>query len=99
MNHSSIPALIKRLQRPETAPAIPAAASTSAAGAQIMTPARAAYELLGMISKECPPMFKSHVAELVLIMGDKKNELLAEAGLRGLASVCKADPESAPAEK
>ena len=64
-----------------------------------MTMSRASYELLGLISKECPPMFKSHVDELVLIMADRKNELLSEAGLRGLASVCKADPGSAPSEK
>lgn len=91
LNHSSIPALIKRLQRPES--------SSAGSADSPMSPSRAAFELLGLISKECPPMYKSHIAELVIVMADKKNELLSEAGLRGLASVCKADPESASADK
>ena len=97
VNHSSIPALIKRLQRPETATVISTSADSTEATAT--TPAQAAYALLALISKECSPMYKTHVAELVIVMSDKKNDLLSEAGLQGLASVCKADPDSAPADK
>lgn len=43
-------------------------------------------------------MFKSHVAELGLIMGDKKNEALAEAGLQAFAAVCKVDEEVSPSD-
>ena len=55
-----------------------------------------AYRLLGLLAKECPPMYKSHVTELVIVMGDKKNERLSEVALKGLAAVCRADPEAVP---
>lgn len=41
-------------------------------------------------------MYKSHVTELVIVMGDKKNERLSEVALKGLAAVCRADPEAVP---
>jgi sister-chromatid-cohesion protein PDS5 len=44
-------------------------------------------------------MFKSHVSELIIVMADKKNALLSEAALRGLAAVCKADPSAVPDDK
>lgn len=43
-------------------------------------------------------MYKSHVPELVLIMGDKRNTQLAEAGLQGLAAVVKCDKTAAPSD-
>lgn len=44
-------------------------------------------------------MYRSHVTELVIVMADKKNEKLSEAGLRGLASVCKAEQTAVPEDK
>lgn len=85
VNHTSIPSLIKRLQRPE--------------GHNADNISLAAYRLLRLIAKECPPMYRTHVSELVIVMGDKKNDRLAEAALRGLAAVCKADPEAVPDDK
>jgi sister-chromatid-cohesion protein PDS5 len=85
LNHSSIPPLIKRLQRPE--------------GIDPQKTSQAASQLLALIAKEGAPMFKSHVAELVIVMADRKNEKLAEVALQGLAAVCKADPEAAPEDR
>ena len=59
----------------------------------------AAARLLSLIAKECAPMLQSHVPELVIVMGDKKNEKLAEVALQGLAAACKADPECAPDDR
>lgn len=44
-------------------------------------------------------MYKSHVAELVIVMADKKNEKLAEMALQALAAVSKADPSCAPDDR
>ncbi len=79
VNHSSIPPLIKRLQRPESGNVTAAAA-----------------RLLSLIAKECAPMFKTHVAELVIVMADKKSEKLSQMALQALAAVCKADPSCGP---
>lgn len=85
INHSAIPPLIKRLQRPESAKADEISA--------------AAFRLLGLLAKECPPMYKSHVSELIIVMGDKKNERLSEAALKALAAVCKTDESAVPEDK
>jgi sister-chromatid-cohesion protein PDS5 len=85
LNHSAVSPLIKRMQRSE--------------GPRGDAMSRSAFELFAFMAKECPPMLKSHVPELVIVMSDKKNALLSEAALRGLASVCKAHPESAPDDK
>jgi hypothetical protein len=43
-------------------------------------------------------MYKSHVPSLVMAMGDKKNEVLAESALQALAAVCKVDSTVCPSE-
>ncbi|KAK8847427.1 hypothetical protein IAR55_005285 [Kwoniella newhampshirensis] len=82
VNHSSIPPLIKHLQKPNSE------ASALAAG-----------RLLSTLAKEGPPMFKSHVPELVIVLSEKKNEKLVEVALQALAAVCKVYPEIAPSER
>lgn len=85
INQSSIPPLIAALQkRPK--------------GERGKLVSEAAREWLRLIAKEGAPMYKSHVAELGIIMGDKKNEALAEAGLQALAAVCKVDEGVAPGD-
>ncbi|WVQ83257.1 hypothetical protein IAT38_005396 [Cryptococcus sp. DSM 104549] len=82
LNHSSIPPLIKRLQRPESdATAVNAA------------------KLLTLIAKEGAPMYKTHVPELAILMGEKKNMRLVEVGVQGLSAVCKIFPEVAPTDR
>lgn len=82
INHSSIPPLIKRFQRPESANLTAVAA-----------------RFLSRIAKECAPMYKSHVSELVITMADKRNAKLAEVALQALAAVCKADPSACPDDR
>ncbi len=84
LNHSSISPLIKRLQRPD--PAHPNTAEVAA-------------KLLSLIAKEGAPMYKTHVDELVIVMGDGKNERLAEVALQALAAVCKWNESCAPSDK
>ena len=38
-------------------------------------------------------MFKSHVAELLIVMNDKKNGKVAEVAVQAMAAICKADPD------
>lgn len=78
INHSSIPPLIATLQKPPK-------------GERGGVTTQAARDLLRLIAKEGAPMYQSHVPELVIIMGDKKNALLSEAGLQALAAVSKWD--------
>ena len=82
VNHSSIPPLFKRLQRPDS-PEVTAVAA----------------RYLSLIAKECAPMFKSHVSELVIVMADKRNDKLVEVALQALAEVCKADKECGPDDR
>ncbi|OXM77000.1 sister chromatid cohesion protein PDS5 [Cryptococcus neoformans Bt63] len=81
LNHSSIPSLIRRLQRADSERI-----------------ASAAAQFLGLMAKEGPPMYKSHVQELVAAVADKKNGRLVEIGFQGLAAVCKVYPEIAPSD-
>ncbi|XAO21334.1 hypothetical protein I312_100083 [Cryptococcus bacillisporus CA1280] len=81
LNHSSIPPLIRCLQRAESE-----------------SIASAAAQFLGLMAKEGPPMYKSHVQELVAAIADKKNGRLMEIGFQGLAAVCKVYPDLAPSD-
>lgn len=85
INQSSIPGLIKRLQKPEG----PNAGRVAAISARY----------LDFIAKECAPMYKSHVDELVIIINDKRNDKLVEVGLQALAAVSKSNPGSGPTDK
>nr|XP_018265446.1 uncharacterized protein I303_01812 [Kwoniella dejecticola CBS 10117]OBR87604.1 hypothetical protein I303_01812 [Kwoniella dejecticola CBS 10117] len=60
--------------------------------------AAAASKVLGILAKEGAPLFKTHAAQLVIAMMDKKNEHLVELALQALGSVCKIYPDVAPAE-
>lgn len=57
---------------------------------------RVAARFLGLLSKECPPMYIAHVPELLVAIGQQKNEKLVEISLQALASVCKYQPSVAP---
>lgn len=88
VNDSSVTPLLKRLQRPEG----PSKEARDAVQ-------EAAYKLLVLMAKEGAPMFRSHVAELHTLMGEKKNERLAEVALRALAAVMKLEPEGPSGDK
>lgn len=44
-------------------------------------------------------MFVTHVPELLICMGQKKNEKLVEVSLQALAAVCRYDREVAPKDR
>jgi sister-chromatid-cohesion protein PDS5 len=85
LNQSSIPTLIKTIQK--------GASEEDGDKSQLAT------HYLGLISKHCSPMFKSHVPHLVVIVNDKKNDSLVETGLEALAAVTKWEKASSPAQK
>lgn len=86
VNHSSISPLIKRLQT----------RTTDDIGQRT---AEAAYQFLRLMAKECAPMFKSHVDELMIVVGEKRNEKLVEVGLQALAAVVKVDADWGPSDR
>jgi len=61
--------------------------------------AQAAASFLSLIAKECPPMYEKHMPELLICMGQQKNEKLVEVALQALASVCKYDQALAPRDR
>lgn len=85
INKSMIPHMLKTLQRPPP-------------GSQGSAIADAAARILKVISKECPPMFKDYVPQLVIVMTDK-NVRLSVVALRALASICKVDPSTSPDDR
>ncbi|KAH7910374.1 armadillo-type protein [Hygrophoropsis aurantiaca] len=76
INQSSIPTLIKRLQK----------STTSTTETQ-----KNAQLLLTYMSKHCPALYKPHVGELTKAIADDKNARLVEVGLQALAAVVRWD--------
>lgn len=85
INHSSIGGFIKRLVKPE--------------GSNAARVSEIAARYLALIAKECAPMYKSHVDQLVIAMNDKKNDTLVEVALQSLAALCKLDKDAGPKDK
>ena len=83
VNPSSISPLIKVLSRPGNIPTKEARINASS-------------RLLSLMAKECAPMYGSHVAELGVVMTDKKTAKLAEVALQALAALARVDPKSIP---
>lgn len=44
-------------------------------------------------------MWKSHIPQLILLLGEKKSPKAIEIALQGLAAICKAEPEAAPDDR
>lgn len=88
LNQSSIPTLIKRLQKGHGNANSPSHAT--AAHAQI---------LLNFISKHSPALYKPHIGELTKAITDEKNVLLVETSLHALAGVLQWDNKLAPSDK
>lgn len=86
VNHSSISPMIKRLH-------------TRSTDEQSQKMSDAAHHLLSLMAKECAPMFKSHADELVIVIGEKKNEQLVEVGLQALAAVVKVNADWGPSDR
>ncbi|PSR74380.1 hypothetical protein PHLCEN_2v9888 [Hermanssonia centrifuga] len=83
VNQSSIPVLIKRMQK----------------GADGTSTARSAQIWLSYISKHCPALYKLHVGELSKAIADEKNIALVEVCLQAYAAVAQWDEKLAPSDK
>jgi sister-chromatid-cohesion protein PDS5 len=84
LNQSSIPALVKRVQKGG------GKATQAATNAQI---------LLSFTSKHCPVLYKTHISELTKAIADEKNPRLVETCLQALSSMAKLDGRVAPSDK
>lgn len=81
INTSSIPSLIKRIQR---APTQQQDDSNSSETEQFSSVAKVA---LTFVSKHCPTVYKPHVGEFAKALADEKNAQLGEVALQALAAV------------
>ncbi|KAI0689173.1 armadillo-type protein [Cytidiella melzeri] len=86
VNQSSIPTLLKRMQK----------GSEGGVHAQV---AQHAQLWLVYISKHNPAMYKLHVAELTKAIADEKSTDLVEVSLQALAGVAEWDEKLAPHDK
>ncbi|RXK35355.1 hypothetical protein M231_07377 [Tremella mesenterica] len=86
INKTAIPLVLKAAQRPP-------------AGRQGEAIAAASFRILKLIAKECAPMYRDYVQQLVIVMNEKKNDRLCETALRALSAICKVEPESAPQDR
>lgn len=92
INKTSIPTLLKRLQKVQS--------SSSASTEATSDGAANAREILVTISKRAPAMYKSHVAELgKVILDDKTGAKVAEVPLQALAHLERRDPSSQTGDK
>ena len=86
INQSSIPTLIKRVQK------------TNHNSAD-KSSAHHAHTILTYISKHCPGLYKPHVGELVKAIADEKNPMLVEISLQALSAAVRWDEKLAPHDK
>ena len=86
VNQSSIPTLIKRLQK-------------GTEGDELTDTARIAKTWLAFVSKHQPPLYKHHVGELSKAIANEANPVLVETSLQALAVVAKWDEKLAPNDK
>ncbi|KAH8102266.1 armadillo-type protein [Cristinia sonorae] len=85
VNQSSIPTLIRRIQK--------------ASDGSFDIVARNAEVWLAYISKHLPALYKSHVGELTKAIADERNVKLVEVSLQALAATAQWDPKLTPIDK
>ena len=85
VNTTSISHLLKTIQTPT--------------GSRREETATAAKKLLALIAKDCPPMYSAHIPELLVCIGQKKNDKLVEVALQSIAAACKYDQDLAPKDR
>ncbi|KAJ7599219.1 armadillo-type protein [Mycena floridula] len=87
VNQSSIPPLLHRIQKIH---------GTGITSTNVM--GHNAERILKYISKRCPALYKTHVAEIVKALVEEKNETTIKVCLQALAALAKWDPTSAPTD-
>ncbi|TXT14456.1 uncharacterized protein COLE_00649 [Cutaneotrichosporon oleaginosum] len=85
VNQTSVPCLLKRLQKPE--------------GPNSERVGQLSARFLALIAKDCAPMYKTHIDQLQIVINDRKNAKLVEIAIQALAAVTKWDPEAGPSDK
>jgi sister-chromatid-cohesion protein PDS5 len=80
VNTSSIPPLVKRIQRASVH------GDDAAGPSEAERFARAAKTVLAYVSKHCPALYKLHTGELAKALADEKNPRLGEVALQALAA-------------
>ena len=94
INKTSIPTLLKRLQK------IPSTSSASSSSDATKDGAINSRLILAVISKKAAAMYKSHVAELgKVILDDKVGRDVADVPLQALAHLERLDPASQTTDK
>jgi sister-chromatid-cohesion protein PDS5 len=88
LNQSSIPTLVKRVQKGD-----------GSATSQAHLAANNAQILLSFTSKHCPALYKPHIGELTKAIADEKNPRLVEICLQALSSAVKWDSQLASNDK
>lgn len=83
LNTTSVSPLLRAVQSPPSGPHRDSTIQSAA-------------RFLSLIAKECPPMFTTHVPELLVGMGQQKNAKLVEVSLQALAAVSKYEEKAAP---
>ena len=84
INTSSVPTLVKHIQRQDK---YDLAATNSA------------RTILVAVAKQCPAIFRSHVAEFCRALSEEGNVPLVEVSLQALAAVARWDENGAPNDK
>lgn len=84
INTSSVPTLVKRIQRQDQ---------------NDLDGARATHAVLVALAKQCPAVFKTHVAEFSRALAEESNVPLVEVSLQALAAVARWDNTCAPNDK
>lgn len=92
VNQSSIPTLIKRVQKGD-----PSGDGSGSSQAELI--AHNAETWMRYISKHCPQLLQSHVPELAKAIADERNARLVEVCLQSLAAVANWDRKLVPSDK
>ncbi|KAI0747029.1 armadillo-type protein [Daedaleopsis nitida] len=113
VNQSSIPTLIKRVQKgsdplssvafSQTQPSANQSFSVFASGnepeGRTQQTAHAAQLWMTYMSKHCPALYQSHIGEFSKAIADERNARLVEVCLHALAAAAMADAKVAPSDK
>jgi sister-chromatid-cohesion protein PDS5 len=92
INQSSIPTLVKRVQRGDPS-------GDGHGTSQAQQTANQAFTLLTYAAKHCPAVYKPHVSELTKAFGDERNPRLVEICLQALAGAVQWDNSLYPSDE
>lgn len=92
VNQSSIPYLVRRMQKGDLA-------SFSKPTDQGQQMAVHAHTVLTIVCKQCPALFRPHVAEFLKALAEEPDPIFTEVYLHALSAATQADKTLAPFDK